>query len=102
MGMVFMDISKAFDAVDHSSLLQELQDFSFSGSFSLWFENYLSGRYQRVTVHGFTSTLLSITSGAPQGSLVGPFLRIHEQPVFTAGQMLTGYVSIKPNAKSYP
>jgi hypothetical protein len=47
-----MDISKAFDTVDHSKLLQKLRDFGLSGSLLLWFENYLSGRCQRVTVHG--------------------------------------------------
>ncbi|CAB3991977.1 Hypothetical predicted protein, partial [Paramuricea clavata] len=40
----------------------------------LWFQNYLSGRFQPVTVHGATSTSLPITSGVPQGSLLGPFL----------------------------
>ena len=71
--VVFMDIAKAFDTVDHSKLLQKLQEFGFSGSLLLWFKNYLSGRFQRVTVHGATSTTLSITSGVPQGSLLGPF-----------------------------
>ncbi|CAB3990521.1 Hypothetical predicted protein, partial [Paramuricea clavata] len=69
-----MDICKAFDSVDHSILLQKLHDFGFSGSLLLWFQNYLSGRFQRVTVHGATSTSLPITSGVPQGSLLGPFL----------------------------
>jgi hypothetical protein len=69
-----MDISKAFDTVDHSKLLQKLQEFGFSGSLLLWFKNYLSGRFQLVTVHGATSNTLSITSGVPQGSLLGPFL----------------------------
>jgi hypothetical protein len=69
-----MDICKAFDTVDHSKLLQKLHDFGFSGSLSLWFQNYLSGRFQRVTVHGATSTSLPIASGVPQGSLLGPFL----------------------------
>ena len=73
--VVFMDISKGFDTVDHSKLLQKLfQDFGLSGSLLLWFQIYLSGRFQRVTVHGATSTSLPITSGVPQGSLLGPFL----------------------------
>ena len=74
--VVFMDISKAFDTVNHNRLLQKLRDFGLSGSlwFSLWFENYLSGRFQRVTVLGATSTSLPITSGVPQGSLLAPFL----------------------------
>jgi sarcosine oxidase/L-pipecolate oxidase len=63
--VVFMDIAKAFDTVDHSKLLQRLHEFGFSGSLLLWFKNYLSGRFQRVTVHGATSTTLSITSGVP-------------------------------------
>ena len=72
--VVFMDISKAFDTVDHSILLQKLRDFDLSGSLLLLFGNYLSGRCQRVTVHGATSTPLPITSGVPQGSLLAPFL----------------------------
>ena len=50
--VVFMDISKAFDTVDTSKLLQNFRDFGLSGPLLLWFENYLSGRCQRVTVHG--------------------------------------------------
>jgi hypothetical protein len=72
--VVFMDICKAFDSVHHSKLLKKLHDFGFSGSLLLWFQNYLSGRFQRVTVHGATSTSLSIASGVQQGALLGPFL----------------------------
>ena len=43
--VVFMDISKAFDTVNHNSLLQKLRDFGLSGSLLLWFENYLSGLF---------------------------------------------------------
>ena len=69
-----MDIAKEFDTVDHAKLLHKLQEFGFSGSVLLWFKNNLSGRCQRVTVYGATSTPLPITSGVPQGSLLGPFL----------------------------
>ncbi len=72
--VVFMDIAKAFDTVDHSKMLQKLREFGFSGSVLLWLKNYLSGRFQRVTVHGATSQSLPITSGVPQGSLLSPFL----------------------------
>ena len=69
-----MDIAKAFDTVDHSKMLQKLQEYGFSGSVLLWFKNYLCGRLQRVTVPGATSQSLPITSGVPQGSLLSPFL----------------------------
>ena len=72
--VVFMDIAKAFDTVDHSNLLRKLREFGFSGSVLLWFQNYLSGRFQWVTVHVATSQSLPITSGIPQGSLLSPFL----------------------------
>ncbi len=69
--LFFMDIAKAFDTVDHSKMLQKLREFGFSGSVLLCLKNYLSGRFQRVTVHGATSQSLPITSGVPQGC---PFL----------------------------
>ena len=72
--VVFMDIAKAFDTVDHSKMLQKLREYGFSGSVLLWFKSYLCGRLQRVTVHGATSQSLPITSGVPQGSLLSPFL----------------------------
>ena len=55
--VVFMDISKAFDTVNHNRLLQKLRDFGLSGSLLLWFKNYLSGRFQRVTVLGYLHLL---------------------------------------------
>ena len=72
--VVFMDIAKAFDTVDHSKMLQKLQKYGFSGSVLLWFKNYLCERLQRVTVHEATSQSLPISSGVPQGSLLSPFL----------------------------
>ncbi len=78
--VVFMDIAKAFDTVDHSKMLQKLWEFGFSGSVLLWLKNYLSGRFQRVTVHGATSQSLPITSGVPQGSLLRFSVYINDLP----------------------
>ena len=53
--MIYMDMSKAFDKVNHGCLLQKLHEFGFGGSVLQWFSSYLMGRYQRVTVLGETS-----------------------------------------------
>ena len=70
-----MDMSKAFDKVDHGCLLQKFHEFGFGASFLQWFSSYLMGRYQRVTVlGGETSDTLPVSSGIPQGSILGPML----------------------------
>ena len=72
--IIFLDISTAFDSVDHSILLQKLHRFGISGQLLSWFANYLSGRMQRVVVPGATSRLLPVTSRVRQGSNLGPLL----------------------------
>ena len=61
-------MSKAFDKVDHKSLLQELQSIGIG--LLQWFRFYLTNRVQRVTVHGFTFTNLHVTSGVPEDSIL--------------------------------
>jgi hypothetical protein len=71
---VYLDFAKAFDKVSHKFLLTKLHKFGIRGDLLSWFENYLSGRYQRVTVLGETSGTLPVLSGVPQGSILGPLL----------------------------
>ena len=67
-------MSKAFDKVNHKHLLHKLRMAGFRGSLLQWFQSYLTNRHQRVTAQGSTSTTQPITSGVPQGSILGPVL----------------------------
>ena len=72
--IIFLDIKKAFDTVNHDILIEKLNHYGISGTVILWFINYLSGRYQCTKMGNTVSSLLLILCGVPQGSLLGPIL----------------------------
>lgn len=71
---LFLDMSKAFDTVDHKILLQKLKHMGFRGKYSQLFKNYFTGRYQSVRIENAMSRTLPIKNGVPQGSTIGPLL----------------------------
>ena len=71
---VFMDLSKAFDTLDHNILLDKLNHYGICGVSHDWFRNYLSNRKQYVSIDGINSTQLDVSCGVPQGSILGPLL----------------------------
>jgi hypothetical protein len=73
--LVFLDLSAAFDTVDHNILLHRLENwFGLSGLALSWFASYLNPRTQAVTIGNTKSRETSLSCGVPQGSVLGPLL----------------------------
>ena len=72
--VIFLDLKKAFDTVDHKVLLSKLHAYGIRGAAGNWFESYLSGRIQQCSVNGHLSNSRSLICGIPQGTILGPLL----------------------------
>ena len=71
---VFLDLSKAFDLIDHSILKSKLAHVGILDHALHWFDNYLTGRTQTVCVNGTSSEPMDLNFGVPQGSVLGHLL----------------------------
>lgn len=103
---VFLDLTKAFDLVNHEILITKLERYKFSHNTLLWFTSYLSNRTQQVSVSGKLSQPLEIKSGVPQGSVLGPLLfllYINDLPLcvnFCSTDMFADDTTLSTNSSS--
>ena len=103
--LVLIDLSKAFDSVNHDMLLQKLSHVGASPSTILWFRSYLSGRLQSVRIGSTLSSSLPITHGVPQGAILSPLLfciYMNDLPSVVRSCQLESYVDDSKVLMSFP
>ena len=71
---LFLDLSKAFDCINHNILIQKMEKYGIRGTALDWFKSYLFNRVQYVSFNGISSDYHYVNIGVPQGSVLGPLL----------------------------
>jgi len=95
--LCLLDLTAAFDTVDHELLLLRLErQFDLRGTVLAWFRSYLSGRTFRVIFSSSTSSIVYIVCSVPQGSVLGPLLFV----VYTADLADKGGSTVYPYTRS--
>ena len=71
--VTILDFSKAFDTVPHEELLSKLESFGITGPIHHWLRTFLTNRFMQVVVDGESSSKVTVDSGVPQGTVLGPY-----------------------------
>ena len=87
---IFMDLSKAFETIDHQILLKKLNNYGIRGTALAWFNDYLNNRQQYVSLQSEESSKLTIKCGVPLGSILGPLLLlVYVNDIIQSSPLLT-------------
>ena len=87
--LVLLDLSKAFDSINHERLLQKIANLGVSSASVQWFESYLSNQSQSVRIHSTLSDLLPLSHEVPQGAILSPLLFCISQRSFYGTEVRT-------------